>query len=223
MPYELLEKALLQAKEGRLHILGEMAKSLDAPREDLKPHAPRMVEFTIPRDYIGAIIGPGGKIIQEMQRQTGTTINIEEDERGGVVSIFGLDKESMDAAYGKIQEIVFEPEVGGEYEGVVETIQPYGVFVKFGSKSGLLHISEISYDRIENVEDVYKLGDKVKFKIVEVDERSGKLRLSAKALLPKPEGYVERPRPERPERRNDDRRGGGGRGGNNRGGGGGRR
>ena len=216
MPYELLEKALLQARAGRIHILGEMAKAIAAPKDDLKPHAPRMVEFRIPRDYIGAVIGPGGKIIQEMQRQTGTTISIDEDEKGGIIAIFGPDKTSLDAAYNKIQEIVFEPELGGEYEGVVETIQPYGVFVKFGSKSGLLHVSEISYDRIDNVEDVYKLGDVVKFKIVEVDQRSGKLRLSAKALLPKPEGYVER---ERPERNDDDRRGGGG--GDRRGGGGG--
>ncbi|MBK8555387.1 MAG: polyribonucleotide nucleotidyltransferase [Lewinellaceae bacterium] len=218
MPYELLEKALLQARAGRIHILGEMAKAIAAPKDDLKPHAPRMVEFRIPRDYIGAVIGPGGKIIQEMQRQTGTTISIDEDEKGGIIAIFGPDKTSLDAAYNKIQEIVFEPELGGEYEGVVETIQPYGVFVKFGSKSGLLHVSEISYDRIDNVEDVYKLGDVVKFKIVEVDQRSGKLRLSAKALLPKPEGYVER---ERPERNDDDRRGGGG--GDRRGGGGGDR
>ena len=227
MPYELLEKALLQAREGRIHILGEMAKAIAEPREDLKPHAPRMVEFRIPRDYIGAVIGPGGKIIQEMQRQTGTTISIDEDEQGGIVAIFGPDKTALDAAYGKIQDIVFIPELDGEYEGVVETIQPYGVFVKFGNKSGLLHVSEISYSRIDNVEDVYKLGDKVRFKIVEIDQRSGKMRLSAKALLPKPEGYVERERPERKEGGDGgDRRGGGGgggRGGDRRGGGGGRR
>ena len=215
MPYDLLEKALAQAKAGRIHILNEMAKSIEDPREDLKPHAPRMVEFRINREYIGAVIGPGGKIIQEMQRQTGTTINIDEDEKGGIVTIFGTDKNSMDAAYQQIQDIAFEPEIGGEYEGVVEAIQPYGVFVKFGSKSGLLHVSEISYERVESVEDVYKLGDPVKFKIVDIDERSGKLRLSAKALLPKPEGYVERP-PRRNNDRNDrndrgnDRRGGGG-------------
>ncbi len=213
MPYELLEKALLQARAGRIHILSKMAEAIAEPRTDLKPHAPRMIEFRIGRDYIGAVIGPGGKIIQEMQRQTGTNISISEDEQGGIVAIFGPDKDAIDNAYAKIMDIAFEPEIGAEYEGEVETLQPYGVFVKFRGKSGLLHVSEMSYTRIENVEDHFKVGDKVKFKIVEIDQKTGKLRLSRKATMPKPEGYVERPPREdgdRGDRRGgDDRRGGG--------------
>lgn len=233
MPYELLEKALLQAKAGRLHILGEMAKTIATPREDLKPHAPRMVEFRIDREYIGAVIGPGGKVIQEMQRQTGTTISIEEDEQGGKVAIFGPDKTALDAAYDRIQDIVFVPTPGDIYDGEVERVEDYGAFVKFKGKSGLLHVSEISYQRIEHVSDLYKVGDKIQVKLLENDPKTGKLRLSVKALLPKPEGYVERERPERREGGGGgdrggrggfggggDRRGGGG-GGDRRGGGGG--
>ncbi|MBK8923767.1 MAG: polyribonucleotide nucleotidyltransferase [Saprospirales bacterium] len=225
MPYELLEKALLQARAGRIHILGEMAKALDAPRPDLKPHAPRMVEFRIDREYIGAVIGPGGKVIQEMQRQTGTTISIDEDEQGGIVAIFGPDKTALDAAFDRIQDIVFVPTPGDIYEGVIERVEEYGAFVKFKGKSGLLHVSEISYQRVANVSDLYKVGDPLTVKLLENDPKTGKLRLSVKALQPKPEGYVER---ERPERRDDDRRGGGDRGrggfgGDRRGGGGGDR
>lgn len=219
MPYELLEKALMQAKAGRIHILNEMAKAIAAPNPDLKPHAPRMVEFRIDREYIGAVIGPGGKVIQEMQRQTGTTISIDEDEQGGIVAIFGPDKTALDAAYDKIQDIVFVPTPGDIYEGVVERVEEYGAFVKFKGKSGLLHVSEISYQRIDKVSDLYKVGDPVTVKLLENDPKTGKLRLSVKALQPKPEGYVER------ERREGgggggDRRGGGG-GGDRRGGGGG--
>jgi len=231
MPYELLEKALIQARAGRIHILGEMAKALAEPREDLKPHAPRMVEFRIERDYIGAVIGPGGKVIQEMQRQTGTTISIDEDEQGGIVAIFGPDKTALDAAFDKIQDIVFVPTVGDTFEGVIERVEDYGAFVKFKGKSGLLHVSEISYQRVENVSDLYKVGDAVTVKLLENDPKTGKLRLSVKALLPKPEGYVERERREDRGDRGDrgrggdrdrggDRRGGGG-GGDRRGGGGG--
>ncbi|MCK6694180.1 MAG: polyribonucleotide nucleotidyltransferase [Thermoanaerobaculia bacterium] len=229
MPYEMLEKALLQARAGRLHILGEMAKAISAPNSDLKPHAPRMVEFRIDREYIGAVIGPGGKVIQEMQRQTGTTISIDEDEQGGIVAIFGPDKTALDAAYDKIQDIVFVPTPGEIYEGVVERVEDYGAFVKFKGKSGLLHVSEISYQRVDKVSDLYKVGDPVTVKLLENDPKTGKLRLSVKALLPKPEGYVERERPERREggggdrgRGGGDRRGGGG-GGDRRGGGGGHR
>lgn len=227
MPYEMLEKALLQARAGRLHILGEMAKALAAPNPDLKPHAPRMVEFRIDREYIGAVIGPGGKVIQEMQRQTGTTISIDEDEQGGIVAIFGPDKTALDAAYDKIQDIVFVPTPGDTYEGVVERVEDYGAFVKFKGKSGLLHVSEISYQRVDKVSDLYKVGDPVTVKLLENDPKTGKLRLSVKALLPKPEGYVERERPERRDGGGDrgrggDRRGGGG-GGDRRGGGGGHR
>lgn len=218
MPYELLEKALMQAKAGRIHILNEMAKAIAAPNPDLKPHAPRMVEFRIDREYIGAVIGPGGKVIQEMQRQTGTTISIDEDEQGGIVAIFGPDKTALDAAYDKIQDIVFVPTPGDIYEGVVERVEEYGAFVKFKGKSGLLHVSEISYQRIDKVSDLYKVGDPVTVKLLENDPKTGKLRLSVKALQPKPEGYVERER--REGGGGGDRRGGGG-GGDRRGGGGG--
>lgn len=233
MPYELLETALSQARAGRLHILGEMSKAITAPEADLKPHAPRMVEFRIDREYIGAVIGPGGKIIQEMQRNTGTTISIEEDENGGIIAIFGPDKTALDAAYSKIMDIVFIPTPGDVYEGVIERVEEYGAFVKFKGKSGLLHVTEISYQRVASVADIYKVGDTVTVKLLENDPKTGKLRLSVKALLEKPEGYVERERPERREggggggfRGGDDRRGGGGgRGGDDRrgGGGGGRR
>jgi polyribonucleotide nucleotidyltransferase len=230
MPYSLLEKALSQAKAGRLHILGEMDKAITEARPDLKPHAPRMVEFRIERDYIGAVIGPGGKIIQELQRNSGTTISIDEDEQGGIVSIFGPDKKALDAAFDKIQDIVFVPKAGDTFEGVVERVEDYGVFVKFKGKSALLHVTEMSYERIPNVADVYKIGDTLTVQLLENDPKTGKLRISTKALMPKPEGYVERQRPERGPgggggRGGDDRRGGGGfgggRGGDDRRGGGG--
>lgn len=222
LPYENLEKALAQARDGRLHIIDEMEKTMDAPREDYKPHAPRIVELIIDKSYIGAVIGPGGKIIQEMQEATGATINIEEKDGKGHVSVSSSDKASIDAALARINDITFTPSVGEEYDAVVKTIMPYGVFVDFKGKSGLLHVSEISYTRIENVEDVFEEGDEVRVKLVEIDERSGKMRLSRKALLPKPEGYVEPPA--RENRGGGDRRGGGGRGGDRRGGGrGGRR
>jgi polyribonucleotide nucleotidyltransferase len=149
MPYEMLEKALRQAREGRLHILGKMAETIAASRSELKPHAPRVIEFRIDRDYIGAVIGPGGKIIQEMQRNTGTTISITEDEVGGIVAIFGPDKTSLDAAYAKIMDIVFVPAAGEIFEGVVEEIAEYGAFIKFKGKTGLMHVSEIDHQRVE--------------------------------------------------------------------------
>ena len=237
MPYEMLTKALLQARAGRLHILGEMAKALDKPREDLKPHAPRVVEFRIERDYIGAVIGPGGKIIQEMQRQTGTTISIEEDEKGGIVAIFGPNKEALDLAYGRIQQIVFMPEIGSIFEGEVEELAEYGAFVKFKGKTGLLHVSEFDHFRIENIADVLKVGEMVTFKILDVDQKTGKMKLSRRAITAKPDGTM--PTDEENEARanrggggdrgggrgGDDRRGGGGggggRGGDDRRGGGG--
>jgi polyribonucleotide nucleotidyltransferase len=231
MPYSLLVQALEQARAGRIHILGEMAKAIAAPATDLKPHAPRMLDLRIDREYIGAVIGPGGKIIQEMQRATGTTISIEEDELGGKISVFGPDKTALDAAYARIMDIVFVPTPGEIYEGVVERVEDYGAFVKFKGKSGLLHVTEISYQRIASVADIYKVGDAVTVKLLENDPKTGKLRLSVKALLEKPEGYVERERREgggeRGERRGPgggDRRGPGGGGGDRRGpGGGGRR
>jgi polyribonucleotide nucleotidyltransferase len=218
MPYEMLEKALLQARAGRIHILNEMDKTITAAADDLKPHAPRVISFIIPNKFIGAVIGPGGKIIQEMQKSTGSVISIEEDKEGnGVVSIFSSDKASIDAAYARVQEIIFEPEVGAVFEGEVETLQPYGVFLKFGgSKSGLLHVSEMAHHRINNVEEEYKLGDKIKFKIVEIDGRTGKMRLSARAVMMKPDGTM----PADDEYMTNDSIGGGG-GGDRRGGGGG--
>jgi len=186
MPYDLLEKALDQAKEGRLHILGEMAKTLENAREDLKPHAPRMIEINIDKSFIGAVIGPGGKIIQDIQLTTGTVINIEEEGDRGIVSISSSDKASIDAATARITEITFEPSVGDEYDATVASIMPYGVFVDFKGKSGLLHVSEISHTRIENVADVFKEGDTVRVKLVGIDPKNGKMRLSRKALLPDP-------------------------------------
>ncbi len=188
LPYALLEKALDQAKAGRLHILGEMNKTISAPNADLKPHAPRMVEIIIDKNFIGAVIGPGGKVIQEIQEVTGTVINIEEVDDKGVVSIASNNGEALKKAVDWINNITFVPKVGDVYEGTVASVMPYGVFVNFkGKNSGLLHISEISHTRINDVSEVYKEGDSVKFKLVEVDKRTGKMRLSRKALMPKPE------------------------------------
>ncbi len=187
LPYETLTAALDQAKEGRLHILGEMAKTISSANDDLKPHAPRMVELIIDKSFIGAVIGPGGKVIQEMQASTGTVINIEEVDDKGVVSIASTDAEGLKSAKEQIEKITFVPSVGDEYDAVVDSIMPYGAFVKFGSKSGLLHVSEIAWERVENVADVLKEGEPVKVKIIGIDERSGKMRLSRKVLLPKPE------------------------------------
>jgi polyribonucleotide nucleotidyltransferase len=187
LPYEILENALSQAKHGRIHILNEMKKTIDLPREDYKPHAPRIVELVIDKSFIGAVIGPGGKVIQEIQAETGTNINIEEVNDQGIVSIASTNKASIDAALERIKKITFVPQVGDVYEGKVKTVMPYGVFVDFLGKSGLLHVSEISHSRIDKVEEVFKEGDPVKVKLVGVDPKTGKLRLSRKALLPKPE------------------------------------
>ena len=238
MPYELLEKALLQAREGRIHILGEMAKAIGAPMEDLKPHAPRVVEFRIPKTLIGAVIGPGGKIIQEIQAVSGTTISIDEDEIGGIVAIFGPSKEALDIAYKRVQDIVFIPAVGDIFEGEVEELAEYGAFIKFKGKTGLMHVSEIAHSRVENVGDVLKVGEKITFKLLDIDAKTGKMKLSRRAILPKPDGTM--PTDEENAARaqrggggdrgrdggRDDRRGGGddrrGGGGDRRGGGGGR-
>ncbi|MFM2269775.1 MAG: hypothetical protein RL757_3216 [Bacteroidota bacterium] len=229
LPYEQLTQALLQARAGRLHIIGEMNKTIEKPREDFKPHAPRVVEIVVDKDFIGPIIGPGGKIIQEIQRESGATITIEEKDGHGYVSIFATNRDAIDNAVGRINKITYTPQVGENIDGTVSSVMPYGVFVSLGgNKEGLLHVSEMSYSRIDNVEDVYKEGDPVKVQIIEVDKKTGKLRLSCKPLLEKPEGYVERPPQPRPERNDrdsrgggrDDRRGGGG-GGRNGGGGGG--
>ncbi|MBK8656522.1 MAG: polyribonucleotide nucleotidyltransferase [Haliscomenobacter sp.] len=187
LPYEVMVQALDQAKKGRVHILNEMAKTLPAPREDYKPHAPRIVEILIDKSYIGAVIGPGGKVIQEIQAETGTIINISEVGDKGVVNIASSDKAAIDAALDRIRRITFTPEVGDVYRAVVKSVMPYGVFVEFNGKSGLLHVSEISHSRVENVEDYLKEGDEVKVKLVEIDKKTGKLRLSRKALLPPPQ------------------------------------
>jgi polyribonucleotide nucleotidyltransferase len=186
LPYELLEKALLQAKEGRIHILKEMAKTISDAREDLKPHAPRMIEMVIDKSFIGAVIGPGGKIIQELQETTGTTINIEEVDEKGIVSISSSDKASIEAAKKAISKITFTPQVGDVYDAKVASVMPYGVFVDFNGKSGLLHVSEISHSRIEDVSTVFSEGDPVKVKLIGIDQRTGKMKLSRKALMPNP-------------------------------------
>ncbi len=214
LPYEQLEAALEQARVGRLHILQEMAKTIGAPREDLKPHAPRIVEIEIDKSFIGAVIGPGGKVIQEIQATTGTNINIDEVDDKGVVSIASSDKASIDAALAQINKITFTPKIGDVYDSIVRTIMPYGVFVDFRGKSGLLHISEISHSRIDKVEDVFQEGDEVKVKLIDIDERTGKLRLSRKALLDRPEGGGNGGGGDRRGGRGGGRRGGGDRRGN---------
>jgi len=187
LPYEMLETALEQAREGRLHILEKMKETLAEPREDFKPHAPRIVELIIDKSFIGAVIGPGGKVIQEIQEQTDTIINIEEVDDKGVVNIASSDKASIEKALRRIREITFVPAVGDVFEATVKTVMPYGVFVEFYGKSGLLHVSEISHSRIDKVEDVFKEGDRVKVKLIGIDKRTGKFRLSRKALLPRPQ------------------------------------
>ncbi len=187
MPYELLTQALEQARQGRLHILEKMKEVIEGPREDLKPHAPRIVELIIDKSFIGAVIGPGGKVIQEIQQETETTINIEEVGDKGVVNIASSNGESIERALEWIKRITFVPQVGDVFEAVVKTVMPYGVFVEFMGKSGLLHVSEISHSRIDKVEDVFSEGDEVKVKLIGVDKKTGKLRLSRKALLPRPQ------------------------------------
>ncbi len=185
LPYETLEKALMQAKEGRIHILNEMAKTIEKTNEELKPHAPRMVTLEIDKNFIGAVIGPGGKIIQEIQETSGAVITIEEVDNKGIVNISSSDKASIDKAVARVKAITFTPEVGDVYEAKVASIMPYGVFVDFQGKSGLLHVSEISHSRVENVADVFKEGDLVKIKLIGIDPKSGKFRLSRKALIEK--------------------------------------
>lgn len=191
---DVMRQALAQAKAGRMHILDAMYECIPAHREDVKPHAPRMVKLIIDKEFIGAVIGPQGKVIQEIQRETGTTINIEEVGNTGEVSIFCANKEGMDRAVLWVQGLTAMPEVGKEYEGTVKGIKEFGAFVEFlPKKEGLLHISEISWKRLESMDGVFKEGDKVKVKLVEIDQRTGKFKLSRKALMPKPE---QRPREE---------------------------
>ena len=204
LSYEILEKALAQAKQAREHILAKMLETLPAPRPELKPHVPRIEALEIPKEFIGAVIGPGGKIIQGMQEETGATITIDEEDGVGKVQVSGPNKESIDAAVAKIRAIVALPEVGEVYDAKVVSIMPYGCFVEFmPGKEGLLHISEIAWKRLETVEEAgIKEGDKIKVKLLEIDEKTGKFRLSHRVLEEKPEGWEERPA-RRPRREGD--------------------
>lgn len=214
LSFEILEKALLQAKAGREHILGKLTETIAEPRAEMKPHVPRIVAFDIPKEFIGAVIGPGGKIIQQMQEDTGTTITIDETDGVGKVQVSAPNKKSIDAAIQKIKAIVAIPEVGEIYEGTIRSIMPYGCFVEImPGKDGLLHISEINWNRLNTVEDAgLHEGDKIKVKLMEIDPKTGKYKLSHRVLEPKPEGYQERPRRPRGER--GERRGGPRRGNN---------
>lgn len=208
LSFEILEEALMQAKAGREHILNCMMETISEPRAEMKPQVPRIVAFDIPKEFIGAVIGPGGKIIQQMQEDTGATITIEETDGKGHVQVSAPNKDSIDAALAKIKAIVAVPEVGEVYEGTVRSIMPYGCFVEIlPGKDGLLHISEIDWKRLETVEEAgIKEGDKIKVKLMEIDPKTGKYKLSHRVLMEKPEGYVERerrPRPERGERRGE--------------------
>jgi polyribonucleotide nucleotidyltransferase len=214
---DIMRAALAQARLGRLHILDAMYECMPAPRPELKPHTPRVEQIIIDAEFIGAIIGPGGKIIQEIQRETKTTISVEEADQKGYVKIFSNDKEGIDKAMSWIRGIVAIPEIGAEYEGTVKSIMPFGAFIEFmPGKQGLLHISEVSWKRLDSLDGVLKEGDKIKIKLTGTDPKTGKLRLSRKVLMPKPEGYVEpetRERGDRPERREGgggDRRNSGG-------------
>ena len=188
LSYQVLSEALAQAREGRLHILGEMSKTMSAPREDYKPFVPRIVQITIPKEFIGAVIGPGGKVIQEIQKETGTVITIEEKGDQGIVDVSSENKDGVLAAIARIKAITTVPEVGEIYTGKVKTIMPFGAFVEIlPGKDGLLHISEIAWARLETVEGVLKEGDIIQVKLIELDKKTGKLKLSRKALLPKPQ------------------------------------
>ncbi|MBF1627700.1 polyribonucleotide nucleotidyltransferase [Prevotella sp.] len=211
LSFEILEKALMQAKAGREHILNLLTETIAEPRQDMKPQVPRIIQLEIPKEFIGAVIGPGGKIIQQIQEETGATITIEETEGVGKVQVSAPNKDSIDAALGKIKAIVAVPEIGEVYEGTVRSIMPYGCFVEIlPGKDGLLHISEIDWKRLETVEEAgIKEGDKIKVKLLDIDPKTGKYKLSRRVLLEKPEGYVEpqrRPRGERRPRRDGEHR-----------------
>jgi len=207
LSYEIMAEALEQAKQGRLHIMNEMSKTISEPRDDYKDFVPRIEKVIIPKDKIGAVIGQGGKVIQELQEQTNTTILIEEVGDTGVVDIFSENKESIIEAKERIALIIAEPEIGEVYDSTVKNIATYGAFVEIlPGQEGLLHVSEISWERIKDVASVLKEGDKVKVKLLEIDKRSGKMRLSRKVLLPKPEGYTPPPERDRSKDRNNRRR-----------------
>jgi polyribonucleotide nucleotidyltransferase len=228
LSFEILAQALEQARQGRLHILGEMAKTITEPREDYKEHVPRIEKLIIEKEFIGAVIGPQGKIIQELQLKTNTVISIEEVEGKGIIEICSADKAGIEAAKARIKGITSVPEVGEVYHSTVKSIMPYGAFVEFlPGKEGLLHVSEISWARVENVEDVLKIGDELDIKIMAIDSRTGNFKLSHRILTEKPEGYIEpaprEPREDRGDRGDRNDRGGNrdnrgndrGRGGNN--------
>ena len=211
LSFEILEKALMQAKAGREHILNLLTETIAEPRQEMKPQVPRIIQLEIPKEFIGAVIGPGGKIIQQIQEETGATITIEETEGVGKVQVSAPNKDSIDAALGKIKAIVAVPEIGEVYEGTVRSIMPYGCFVEIlPGKDGLLHISEIDWKRLETVEEAgIKEGDKLKVKLLDIDPKTGKYKLSRRVLLEKPEGYVEpqrRPRGDRRPRRDGEHR-----------------
>ncbi|MDE7467394.1 MAG: polyribonucleotide nucleotidyltransferase [Muribaculaceae bacterium] len=203
LSYEILEKALMQARDGRIHILGKINETIPAPREDYKPHVPRIVTMLIPKELIGAVIGPGGKVIQGIQEASGATVSIDEIPEGGYIEVAAPDKASIDKALEMINAIVELPEEGKTYKGTVRSIMDFGAFVEFmPNRDGLLHISEISWERLEDMAaSGLKEGDEVTVKLIEVDKKTGKFRLSMRALLEKPEGYVEPQRRERPQRR----------------------
>ncbi len=207
LSYEILEKALMQAKAGREHIMGEMMKTISEPRPELKPHVPRIEQLIIPKEFIGAVIGPGGKIIQQMQEETQTTITIEEADGVGKVQVSAPNKEAIDAAMRKIKTIVAVPEIGEVYHGKVRSVMPYGCFVEFlPGKDGLLHISEIDWKRLETVEEAgIKEGDDIDVKLMEIDPKTGKFKLSHRVLIEKPKDYVERPARQPRERRGERR------------------
>lgn len=210
LSYEILERALMQAKAGREHIMGEMMKTISEPRPELKPHVPRIEQIIIPKEFIGAVIGPGGKIIQQMQEDTQTTITIDEVDGVGKVQISAPNSDAIAAAMAKIKAIVAIPEIGEVYHGTVRSVMPYGCFVEFlPGKDGLLHISEIDWKRLETVEEAgIKEGDEIDVKLMEIDPKTGKFKLSHRVLIDKPEGYVERQPRQRGERRQNNNNGG---------------
>jgi polyribonucleotide nucleotidyltransferase len=217
LSYDVLAKALEQAHEGRMHIMGEMMKCIDKPREDYKPFVPRIISFEIAKEFIGAVIGKGGETIQKIQAETGAVINIDEVDGKGIVDIATNDAEAMQKAYDWIQGICAVPEVGKTYHGKVVSILEFGAFVEIlPGKEGLLHVSEIAWNKTEKVEDVLSVGQEIDVKLLEIDQKTGKMRLSMRALTEKPEGYVENER--RPRGNGGERRGGNG-GGNGRNGG----
>ena len=188
LSYEILSKALSQAKEGRLHILNKITETISEPRAKLKPQTPKIIVLNVPKSTIGGIIGPGGKIIQELQASTETNISIEEVDDIGVVEILGTDQEKINLAVEKIKSIAFVPEIGAIYKGKVKSIMPYGAFIGISANTdGLVHISELSWDRVDKVEDILSEGDILEVKLIAIDEKSGKLKLSRKVLLEKPQ------------------------------------